>query len=489
MKRIILAALAALALCGCGGGGGGDPSLDMSMPTVPLKASFFPGELPGPMVSSLTLQGDVPPGVHVLITDGDINIDRPNSFLFQTGPTSWEVRLTVRRGLPVGLRKGTLRVAICTDSSCGKELGSASRPYEITVKAPEIAAIPDPLVSAVLGEGLGVRLKLGVNGADPASAGWVSAVDPAGRIASTAVRLTEDEPGTGRYKVDLPWAPGQAAQAYSGTLTLRFCSDEGCAAPYMTRSLSYRVQAFDVVGGVCCVSGLAVDGADNLYIADGERIRRLTPAGVASSLFTRAAGSPHPAPHAVAVSPEGVVYFSEPGLGISRIDTGGAVSRFSDASVTDMGFGGGFLYYTNDVLEKATKVSTDNAVQVWGPAFALQRPIGIAVSPSNVVHVADLRGVVSVRQEGSTQLLPPLPGEHRPVDVAPAGSTVLVTTTAGLYRITGAGAVETIVPPGVPVRSREGAVVSFSPESLARTGTGRVYVADAHGLLLVTNLP
>lgn len=492
VRVILLAAIAALALCGCGGGGGvgADRNFNITMPTSTLKAGFFPSELPARVTSEAMVEGRIPDDATVQIRDAGGSFDLGTSSFVRTGGTAWELRLNMRRGLPVGVRKSVVSLLVCVESSCSRPLQTVNRNYEVEVKAPEITAIPDPLVSAVLGDTAYVPLQVTLNGVDPLNIPYVAVTDSSGRFGGGVVRLATDDPGSGIYRARLPWLPGSIPQEYSGTLTLRFCNEASCASAYRQRTLPWRVQVFGMFTGICCVSGMATDAANNVYVADTTRIQKLTAAGVRSTVFERAEGSPHAEPAAVARGADGALYFSRDfGTGIDKLATGGAISRISESTATDMAFGGdGFLYLSNHLTSSVAKLSAAGVPQAWAPSFALDQPIGIVVTAANVAYVADSRGVVSIQPGGAAQFLAPLPGASRPLDVALAGTSVLVTTYFGFYRITAAGAVETIVPQGVPV-TVSGVEHVFGPGIIARTSGGRVYVGDASGVLLFTTLP
>ena len=70
---------------------------------------------------------------------------------------------------------------------------------------------------------------------------------------------------------------------------------------------------------------VAVDAAGNLYIAEGGGIRKVTPAGVISSLIPPPTLSPVYSITSIAVSPSGEVYFAQIGI-ISKIDSNGIIS-------------------------------------------------------------------------------------------------------------------------------------------------------------------
>ena len=169
--------------------------------------------------------------------------------------------------------------------------------------------------------------------------------------------------------------------------------------------------------------GIAVDGANNVYIADqgNHRIRKLLPSGVIVTIagnghqgggsgFGKALDVPLSAPEAVAVDPKsGVVYIADTGNSrILRLATDGTISTLADRSDLSYPKGvalgpDGFVYIADSFNNRVVKVGPDKrVVPVAGsgsPGFCgdndlatnacIDTPLGVAVDASGAVFVAD----------------------------------------------------------------------------------------------------
>ncbi len=486
-RGIFLAVFTALALGGCGGGGGGG-GLNLSLPKVPIKLSYAPNELPALVNLPATVTGTTSADtIYVVILDPGGVFAPSYVYFYSNGGDEYVAQLQVSESVPVGVHKATLQVRICADAACRNVMTSASRPYEITVRPPTIDAFPDELISGALRD-QPVRLSLSLDGSRQNLPIYVSAVDSAGRFTGAPRQMQWVDFTPGDYTVELPMRAGLQPQGYAGEVTLKFCGDPACASAYMTRTLPYQVQTFDVIQEGCCAYGMALDENQNLYLGNDTSIDMISSAGAISRVFTWNSGEDHPRPRAVAVDGDGYIWFSNDfAQGLDKIAPDGTISRVHHGSVGDMAFDrNGYRYDLHLQHQFITRYLPDgSSAPDWGAA-ALENPRGFAVNDEGVAYVADDRGVVRV-DGTTTTFLPPLPILYgaRDVEVAGEGSVLALGFVGGLYRITVAGAVETIVPKGTWLVGPE---MEFSPNSIARAPSGKTYISTAAGLL-VTQLP
>jgi sugar lactone lactonase YvrE len=175
-------------------------------------------------------------------------------------------------------------------------------------------------------------------------------------------------------------------------------------------------------------TGLAVDGALNVYVADtgGNKIRKVTPAGVVTTLA--GSGSPGGAdgtgsaasfdtPTGIAVDSAGIVYVVDANNRVRKVASGGVVTTFagsgSSSSVDGTGTAASFSYpyglaadssgnlWVVEWNGKIRKVTSGGVVTTvagsgkmgssdgTGAAAAFAYPQGIAANASGKVYVAD----------------------------------------------------------------------------------------------------
>ena len=227
-------------------------------------------------------------------------------------------------------------------------------------------------------------------------------------------------------------------------------------------------------------AGVAVDSSGTLYVADfyNQRIRKITQAGVVTTLAGSTAGfadgtgsgAQFNGPNSVAVDPSGTVYVADYyNNRIRKITPAGVVTTLagSTAGFAD-GTGAGAQFYSpvgvavdasgavyvadygNKRIRKITPAgvvttlagSTAGSTDGTGGAAQFKNPYGVAVDSSGTVYVADY-------------------GDHRIRKITPAGAvTTLAGSTAGFADGTGTAA-------------------KFNyPEGVAVDSAGTVYVAD-----------
>lgn len=237
------------------------------------------------------------------------------------------------------------------------------------------------------------------------------------------------------------------------------------------------------------LSGIAVDRAGNVYAANRLTVRKITPAGVVSTLDGPAGAIDTSLPtgdgyaRGVAADSAGSVYVSDDST-IRKITPAGAVSTLAGAAVVEG--------------------SADGS----GAAASFSSPRGTAIDSAGNVYVADWRnmtirkitpaGVVSTLA-GTAGVVGNADGSgaaarfYFPGDVAvdSAGNVYVADTyNYTIRKITPAGLVSTLAGvPGVRQVSHDGsgAAASFqSPGAVAVDSGGNVYVADQHSIRKIT---
>jgi len=287
--------------------------------------------------------------------------------------------------------------------------------------------------------------------------------------------------GTGGLLAFLLFVPGAMSQiATSGNYS----------QPYVIKTLAGGAAGSDD-GNVASAqflgpSAVAVDGSGNLYVADtgNETIRKITPAGVVSTLAGQAGKSGDvddvgtaarfDRPEGIAVDSSGTVYVADTNNGaIREISPSGNVTTLASqmgepAGVTVDSAGNVYVADASDIglVEKVTAggvvttlagggVGASGYYQDGtGSAAAFYQPKGVAVDNSGSIYVADT-------------------GNHRirKITPTPVGgvTTWVVSTLAGgredFYSVDGTGS----------------AAVFMGPTAVALDGAGNVYVADSGG--------
>lgn len=171
---------------------------------------------------------------------------------------------------------------------------------------------------------------------------------------------------------------------------------------------------------------LAVDASGNLYLSDGNGLRKVTPGGVVSAAFSGGGGST-----GLAIDAAGNAYFSQSGLNsIYKVSGSGAPVLFAGSGTT---------------------VSSGNA-DGTGSAAGFNHPNGIAIDSAGNLFVVD-SGNYTIRK------------------ITPAG---VVTTLAGLAGAKG-------------INDGSGSAAQFwAPFNIAVDGTDTLYVTDGNAIRKVT---
>lgn len=259
-------------------------------------------------------------------------------------------------------------------------------------------------------------------------------------------------------------------------------------------------------------SGLALDRAGSLYIADSQnqRVRKVTPSG---SILTAAGGggSPLAMPVAVAVDSAGNLYLSDSGTLRSCTPAGICTALSGVVSAGDLAMdGGGNLYVADgsqlrqiDPHGQVQTVAGDaylHAIGDGAPATAAQlyQPAAVALDPAGNLFIADT-GTQRVREAGAAGIIGTIAGTgvadaaagdlHSPMGVAASASGDVIVADTGNHRIlrVSGGAVSTIAGIGTAGAGPEGQAalqtalhgprgVCLDPR--AATAAGTLYIVD-----------
>lgn len=251
---------------------------------------------------------------------------------------------------------------------------------------------------------------------------------------------------------------------------------------------------FGWLGGA---GGMAADSAGNVYVADGSSIRKITPAGLVSTLAGKV-----------------IVFYGED----FSADGTGAAARFdAPQGVATDSVGNIYVADTyNHTIRKVTQAGVvttlagtariTGSANNSGAAARFNRPWGIATDRAGNVYVTDNYTIRKITPAGVVSTLAGKPqivgsadgsgagasfNEPRAIAVDGAGNVYVADTgNSTVRKITPEGMVSTLV--GVPGRAAfaVGALpggVAY-PVGLAVSGSS-LYITMANGVAVVTNLP
>ncbi len=344
---------------------------------------------------------------------------------------------------------------------------------------------------------------------------------------------------TGGVAVD---GSGNIYVADSGNHTIRKVSPAGVVTTLAgTAGQSGNVDATGSAARFYSPCGVAVDGSGNVYVADNSTIRKVTPAGVVTTLAGAAGqtgsidGTGSAArfnyPWSVAVDGSGNVYVADTNNHtIRKVTSAGDVTTLAGAaglfgSVDGTGSAARFKYPEGVAVDAAGNVyvadSSNHTIRTVTPAGQVTTlagaagqvgsvdgtgsaarfwiPANVAVDGSGNIYVAD-NGNNTIREVTPTGIVATLAGAagqvgsadgtgsaarfNRPFGVAVYGSgNVYVTDSHNntIRNVTPAGVATTLAGAAGQTGSVDGAggAALFSgPRSVAVDGSGNVYVAD-----------
>ncbi|MFN9895784.1 MAG: InlB B-repeat-containing protein [Acidobacteriota bacterium] len=225
-------------------------------------------------------------------------------------------------------------------------------------------------------------------------------------------------------------------------------------------------------------SGVAVDGAGNLYIADtgNHRIRRVTPGGV---ITTVAGGTTDQlnTPVGVAVDGLGLVYVADTGNHRIRRLNGAVLTTIAGTGVA--GFGGDGGAATAALLWQPRGVAVDAAGNVY-IADRWNRRIR-RVSPGGIISTVAGAGTMGFTGDGGNALTAEL-GDPVALAVDAAGTIYIADQSNQRIRRVAGGVMTTLAGNGTPAFRGDGGLASgaslYQPLGVCPGPGGVVYVAD-----------
>ena len=270
--------------------------------------------------------------------------------------------------------------------------------------------------------------------------------------------------------------------------------------------------------------GLAVDSTGNVYVADtgNHRIRKITPAGLVTTLAGSTSGSidgtgiaaKFNSPNGLAVDSIGNVYVADTNnsrirkitpAGVVSIlagstpgstDATGTAAKFSYPRSVVVDSSTGMLYVADTDNHKIRKITPDGVVSTLagstygfadgiGTAASFYFPSGLALDSTGNVYVVDdkirIRKINSVSSDVST-LMTIVNYMNQPSGVAVDSTGNIYVVNSGdqkIYIITSGGSVSTFAGSTTESTDENGTAASFSyPRGVAVDGLGNVYVAD-----------
>ncbi|HEY6344320.1 MAG TPA: NHL repeat-containing protein [Bryobacteraceae bacterium] len=234
-------------------------------------------------------------------------------------------------------------------------------------------------------------------------------------------------------------------------------------------------------------SGVAVDGAGNLYIAErgGNRVRKVSPAGIISTAagygtagFSGDGGPATSAelflPSGVAVDGAGNLYIAESGR-VRRVSAAGIITTVAGGGTQRPGDGGP----DTSALIVPSGVAVDGAGNLYIATGNFQYRVR-KVSPAGIITTVAGNGTYSYSGDGGAATSAQL---NTPSSAAVDGAGNLYIADSGNYRVrkvSPAGIITTVAGNGSPGYSGDGGPATTAqlwPLRVAVDGAGNLYIA------------
>ena len=441
-------------------------------------------------------------------------------------------------GIMHGVSSGTVTVSYYLSSTCGTGLAT----YTVTVSAiPSVAAITGPTSGSV---------DSSITLTETTTGGTWSSTNTTVSSVNTSGIVYESSIGIDTIKYTVTNSCGTTVVSHVDTVT----TNPAVSCGNITTIVGNGTGAFAGDGGTATSSeiyrpwGVAIDGNGNLYVADdyNVRVRKITPAGIISTFAgtgtSSYSGDGGPATAAtfnsiasIAVDAANNVYIADEGnhrirkIATSGIvttvagnGTGGFAGDGSAATAASLNFptgvaldAAGNIYiadYSNQRVRKVTASGIISTIAGTGTAgysgdgaaataAQLNQPLNIAVGPSGSVFISD-NGNFRVRKINTSGIIttaigtgsPGFSGDGGAATAAAIYGTYGITTdrSGNIYlgdngnnrirKITAAGVISTIAGDGTGGFAGDGGAATaaeiYNPIGVAVDTLGNVYIAD-----------
>ncbi len=233
--------------------------------------------------------------------------------------------------------------------------------------------------------------------------------------------------------------------------------------------------------------GLAMDQAGNLYVADGQRVRKIDGAGVVETVAGEAPGSAQmggasstqiPQQIGLAIDAAGNLYMTGFDHRVRRVDPAGVIATVAGTGVAGYGGDGGAA--TSARLNWPWGVATDAVGNLYVTDSANHRVRRI--DPTGVITTIAGTGLSGYSGDGGSSVLSQL---SQPTGVAVDTSGNLYVADTGnnrVRKIDSAGVITTVAGTGASGYSGDGGSAVHAqlnmPSGLAVDAVGNLYVAD-----------
>jgi sugar lactone lactonase YvrE len=270
-----------------------------------------------------------------------------------------------------------------------------------------------------------------------------------------------------RFDTPLSVATDASGNAYvvdSYNNTVRKISPAGvvttfAGTPYLLQQTCQFVNGAGAAARFCAPSAVAIDGSGNVYVADSgnSAIRRITPAGVVSTLVTGAFGV------GLAVDGSGTVYATD-SVGMRKISSTGVVSTLA------AGVSGGAMAVSSSGTVYVTQGNQIVQVSAAGVVSTLAGSAGLAGSADGTGTAARFNTPSALALDGNGNLLVADTYNYTIRKITPTGVVSTVVGVAGSFGI-GLGAL-----PGS---------LAFT-HGIAVTPNGQLIMASNDGVFITT---
>jgi sugar lactone lactonase YvrE len=286
-------------------------------------------------------------------------------------------------------------------------------------------------------------------------------------------------------------------------------------ALFITDALNHAIRRVDLTtGAVTTIAGslpatgplpydVTSDAGGNVYVAQGSSIRKITPAGVTTTIVSNlnlATG--------IDIGPDGFLYVADVGAArVLRVSTGGMVSTFAGSGgefgapwgiavdglrnvyVTDLSRHRIHVVTSTGSVSTLAGTGTPGLLNGAAAAARFRSPSGIALDAARNLYITDFGNNAVRKYTRATgmvsTLVAPAAGLIAPSGIAADadGTLYIADYNHAIYRVTPAGTLTLVAGlPGTPGNvDGTGTHARFAyPEGLALTSTGELLIADSY---------